>query len=191
MQLFEALQWWGQTPGFEVLNTIGSLLAALLLYTHPLAVVTGLSIDKEYKAQASTPLFKTATIAAVVVLLYGIYRVGSAYLNNTNAFLSLPDKLSGHLIWDFPSNYIVIVLLILGISAAFVLPVNKAVFVASAAYFLLPVALIIIFMKLASKNLNKSYLGSYWCWYVAAFSFLIYFGNGLLSKGRPSKLTGN
>jgi len=177
MQLFEALQWWGQNPGFENLNITGSFLGAILLYFHPLAIMIGLSQDKLYKISVNSPIFLLSIFASIGVLLYGIYRVVSAYKEKSYTFLSKPDRVSGHMVWESPDDYRSIMILISIIVSLYVLPVSPIIFFTWLLYFFLPIILINKFMKVSSENNLKNYTGSYWCWYVATFSFLFYFIN--------------
>lgn len=174
MQLFETFQWLGQDPEYAYLNVFGSISAALLLYLHPLAISLGLVLDSGYKDIIKNTTFKLLFAASVLMALYGLYKVISAYTNKTHKFLSKPDSISKHMVWDFPNDYTASIFLIMLMGILFIAPKYLAFFIASLAYYFLPIILIMSTMKVEDKNKLKNYSGSYWCWYVAFFSFLFY-----------------
>ena len=49
MQLFETIIWVGIEFNKPIINKIGTMLASLLLYFHPLALLIGFKYDKLYK----------------------------------------------------------------------------------------------------------------------------------------------
>ena len=171
MQLFETFMWWGQTRPW--LNELGSVFAALLLYIHLPVLVYGLTIDKAYRGTNPT-LIAVAGLIAGAIFLYGAYRVADTYINKTYSYLAHPDPVSGHLVWESPNDYRFITLLQLIFFTVFMLPIDPFLFGICLLYFLLPAFLIERFMKVSEDNKKKNYIGSYWCWYVAAFSFLFY-----------------
>lgn len=172
MQLFETFQWLGQTPKYEYLNIFGSVCAALLLYFHPLAVTVGMSLDSAYKTEIKTNTFVFLLSASIVVAFFGICRVAHAYLNKTHTFISKPDSISKHLIWEFPADYITTMVLLFFTASIFIAPKFLFLFIVLLVYYLLPILMIHLTIKIEDKNRLKNYAGSYWCWYVAVFSFL-------------------
>jgi len=172
MQLFETFQWLGQNPKYEYLNIIGSICAALLLYFHPLAVTVGLSIDSAYKTDIKTKPFVFLLGASIVMALFGIYRVANAYLNKTHTFISKPDSISKHLVWEFPDDYTSTMVITSLTIIIFIAPKFLFLFIILIVYYFLPILIIQLTIKIEDKNRLKNYAGSYWCWYVAAFSFL-------------------
>lgn len=180
MQLFETFQWLGQNPDYEYLNIFGSICAALLLYLHPLAVTTGMAVDTGYKNIIKTDTFKLLSGASIAMAVFGLYRVTSAYINKTNTFLSKPDSISKHMVWEFPDDYILSMLLIFITGYIFIAPKYLSLYIAVLIYYFLPIIIIQITTKVEDKNKLKNYVGSYWCWYVAIFSFLFLFRSDLV-----------
>ena len=175
MQLFETFQWLGQNPEYEYLNVFGSICAALLLYLHPLAFTVGMYIDSAYKNIINNDIFKLLFGASFAMAVFGLYRVTSAYINKTYTFISKPDSISKHMVWEFPEDYYASILLMLLIGFLFIAPKFLMLFIAGLIYYFLPILLILLTTKVEEKNRLKNYSGSYWCWYVAIFSILFYF----------------
>ena len=136
MQLFETFQWLGQTPKYEYLNVIGSICAALLLYLHPLAVTVGMSLDSVYKNDIKTNTFGFLLWASIFMAIFGVYRVAYAYINKTHSFISKPDSISKHLVWEFPADYITTMVLLLVTGVIFIAP--KFLFPVSYTHLTLP-----------------------------------------------------
>lgn len=183
MQLFEALMWLGQNPGAEDLNKIGSLGAAILLYTHPLAVMIGFSFDKVYKS-ISGSLFDVGIIISLLWFGFGLLRVGVGYVNQSYSFLAHPDAHTHNLIWDFPEDYITTMIIITIFAFVFIYPHSKLTTLLLAIYYGISIGIIYFTAnhKDIIKNKTLNHLGSYWCWYVAAFSFLFYFVNPIIQN---------
>jgi hypothetical protein len=175
MQLFETFQWLGQNPEYEYLNKFGSFFAALLLYLHPLAITVGLSVDSGYKNIINNGTFKLLFYASIAMAVFGLYRVTNAYINKTHTFLSKPDSISKHMVWEFPDDYYISILLILITGIIFIVPKYLWLFIVGLLYYFLPIIIILLTTEVEEKNKIKNYAGSYWCWYVAVFSFLFYF----------------
>jgi hypothetical protein len=180
MQLFETFIWLGQDKKYIDLNKIGSIFASALLYCHPLAFIIGMWYDKKYKAIKSGDPFKLFLIIGILWVVYGLYKIASAYKNKSYSFLSHPDPKSGHLVWEFPDNYRITMIIILCISLYFIIPFQIIFSLMLGLYFMLPILLLHLNMNVDDKNKLKNYRGSYWCWYVAIFSFLFYAVNPLL-----------
>ena len=178
MQLFETFQWLGQNPKYEYLNIFGSFCAALLLYFHPFAAMIGMSIESGYKSVTNTNIFKLLLTASVFMAIFGIYRVSNAYISKTHTFISKPDTISKHMVWEFPEDYFATMILMLITSVIFIAPRFLFLFVTLIIYYLLPILIIRLTINVDDeKNQLKNYAGSYWCWYVAMFSFLFLFFN--------------
>ncbi len=183
MQLFEFLIWLGIDTNKIYLNKIGSILASILLYLHPLAIIIGMSLDKAYKKYTNNPYYKILFLASVILVLFGIYNIifHMNKKNKTYKFLSYPDKISKHLVWDFPDHYHYVIVLSLLISI-FIFLENKLFWLVIFVYYFAPWVLIKLNMTVDKINKTKNYNGSYWCWYVAAFSFILYFMNSKLQN---------
>jgi len=180
MQLAETIIWLGQEKGLHDLNKIGSIGAAALLYSHPVGYMAGLWADKAYKGIGSTGLFQSLFAAAVAFFGFGLYRIGSAYTTGSTSLTSWPDSKTGHLVWDFPMNYGIEVLFIIVVSAIYMLPKSVLTFWILLLYFMIPFALSHSSGFLQWDGKWRPYGGSYWCWYVASFSFLLYGVNPIL-----------
>jgi hypothetical protein len=184
MQLFEALMWWGQNPEQKELNRVGSIAAAILLFTHPAAMLAGMSLDRGYRGVVGTGVFKGLAAAAAAFLGYGVWETVRDAQTGRKSFLSVPDPESGHLIWDFGGKYPIGLLLMILVGGLLIVPRYPKVFAALAAYFLIPAAVIRYGLKTsqqANDTSDRVYFGSYWCWWVAAFSGLFYLANPLLT----------
>ncbi len=177
MQLFEMFEWLGQDPEYQYLNKFGSICAALLLYIHPIAFVTGMSLDSAYSTIVSSTFFKCVGAMTIGFALFGFYRVATAYLEKTHSFLSVPHSSSKHMVWNYPADYSIAGISIILIAALFIAPRYPLFFIGIILYYLLPLLIIYITSDDKDKNIltNFSGAGSYWCWYVAIFSFLFYF----------------
>ena len=175
MQFFEFLIWLGIDRKLKYLNKIGSILAAILLYSHPLAIMIGMNYDKLYAKYKNNNFYNILFASSFIFVLFGIYNI-VFHINKKNKiynFLSYPDKINNHLVWDFPDHYSIVIIISLLISI-FILKENKKFWIAILLYYFLPAFLVYFTNKVSIKNKNKNYNGSYWCWYVAIFSFLLY-----------------
>ena len=162
------------------MNKIGSIFASALLYCHPLAFIIGMWYDKKYKAIKSSNPFNLFLIIGILWVVFGLYKIASAYKNKTYSFLSHPDIKTGHLVWEFPDNYLLTMLILFAISLYFIIPSQKIFSLLLGLYFMVPIILLKLNMQPDKQNKLKNYRGSYWCWYVAIFSFLFYTVNPLL-----------
>jgi hypothetical protein len=75
MQLFEFMIWMGQPC--HVLNTIGSILACLLLYSHVLFIAIGFRYDKGYKKTMDKKTKDFLLFIGLLVIVLGAYRMTS------------------------------------------------------------------------------------------------------------------
>jgi uncharacterized membrane protein SpoIIM required for sporulation len=182
MQFFETLIWLGQNKKYEDLNKIGSIGASALLYTHPLAFIVGMYYDKQYTNIILSQEFMLCLVGSILWFAFGIYQISVAYKTKTYSLTSYPDSKSNHLVWDFPDHY-KISLVFLGLIIAYFMFPNQKIFVLCLAlYFMIPVITLLLTMKVDDNNKTKNYAGSYWCWYVAVFSFMFYVVNPMISN---------
>jgi len=183
IQLFEAIIWLGIDINMKQLVVIGSTLACLLLYLHPLAIISGMYYDKAYEKYKNNIYYKLLFIISIMVAIFGLYNI-ITHMNKKNKiynFISYPDRINKHLVWDFPSHYPLILVVALLISI-FVFKENKIIWLSTILYYFLPAIYVVLTNTISKKNLTKNYNGSYWCWYVAIFSFLLYFLNPKIQK---------
>ena len=181
MQLFESLIWLGIDINMKQLVIIGSILACILLYLHPLALVSGMYYDKAYNKYKNDGYYKILVFISILILLFGIYNIIIHWKSKKYNFLSYPDKINKHLVWDFPSHYPLIIMISLLISV-YVFKENKLFWLCIIGYYFLPALFVIHTNKVSKTNKNKNYNGSYWCWYVAFFSFILYYLNPKLQQ---------
>ena len=185
MQFFEFLIWLGIDTNIKFLNIIGSILACLLLYMHPLAIMTGMYNDKLYTKYKNNFYFYTLFLISFIFVLFGIYNI-IFNINKKNKiynFVSYPDTISKHLVWDFPSHYFIVLIISLLISI-FIFMENKVFWLSVILYYFIPVIIIYYTINVNKINITKNYNGSYWCWYVAIFSFILYFLNPKIQKNK-------
>ena len=108
MQLFESIIWLGIDLNNKILNKIGSVLACLLLYLHPLAIIIGMKYDKLYKKYQDNIFYCILFIISILFAMYGVYKIIS---NRKYNFVSLPYYINKHLVWDFPDDYNIVILI--------------------------------------------------------------------------------
>ena len=184
MQLFEFFIWVGIDNKKEKINKIASIFASLLLYIHPLAICLGMKYDKLFKKYNKNFYYNVIFIISILFVLFGIINIiYELKANDEYKFISYPDKKNCHLVWDFPGHYPIVLIISLFLSI-FVFIENKIFWICGILYFLLPPIFIFFALKnnTVEKNKEKNYIGSYWCWYVAAFSFILYFLNPKIQK---------
>ena len=166
MQFIETIIWSGIDYNIFALNKIGTAMASLLLYLHPIAFLTGIYYDKFYKDIINQVLFKCFVVIAVIFLLIGVVRI---YLN-INKIRSIEGN---HLEWIIPSNYDLIVVFGLLITTMYIIQKNPTFGFIIILYYLIG--------AIVSYTLTKTkYFGSYWCWLVAIFSIVLYLINPYL-----------
>ncbi len=194
MQLFETFMWLGQSKKWQIINIIGSIFACILLYFHPLAIMIGIKLDRLYTDIIDTFKYKILFAISILFLLFGLYKtIYELFFTKKNIynFLSYPDKKTGHLIWTFHSKYNYVILLSIIITIFIILPMNKLIFIlVLIIYYFIPIIYIYIedgnnfgsMIKIITTELenNDKYNGSYWCWIVAFFSFIMYLANPYL-----------
>jgi len=194
MQLFETFMWLGQSKKWQILNIIGSVLACLLLYFHPLALMIGIKLDRLYQSIIETASYKILFALSGLFMLYGVYQIIYQLFFNKNHiynFVAYPDKKTGHLIWNFQSKYNYAILLAIIITIFIIAPLNKPIFILTLfIYYFIPILYIFIedgnnfnrAIKIITSNIenNDKYYGSYWCWVSAFFSFIMYLVNPYL-----------
>jgi len=181
MQLFETIIWVGIEYNKPIINKIGTILASLLLYFHPLIFLLGLKYDTFYKNIKKNSIYKIVFVIAILFILLGLFRNGISLFSkkSTNTLTSYLIPKYRHLVWDMPDNYNLIILFLIIVSFIFIFKKNKIFMILLLLYYTIPG----IYAYLTSPlNLNKNSAGSYWCWIVAFFSFLIYFINPIIQK---------
>jgi hypothetical protein len=181
MQLFETIIWIGIEYNKPIINKIGTILASLLLYFHPLIFLLGLKYDKFYKNITKNIIYKIGFVIALLFIIIGVFRnVMALFSKSPNYSLTsylLPKY--RHLVWDIPHNYNLIILFLIIASLIFIFNKNKIFLILLLLYYMIPA----LYSYLSSPlYLNKNTAGSYWCWIVAFFSFIIYFTNPILQK---------
>jgi hypothetical protein len=196
IQLFETFMWLGQSKKWQILNFIGSVLACLLLYFHPMALMIGCKLDRLYQSIIETASYKILFGLSFVFMLFGLYQViyQLFFISNktqTYTFLAYPDKKTGHLIWNIPSKYNYAILLSIIIIIFIIVPLNNIFFILTLLiYYLGPFLYILLeddnnlydIIKISSikYETNDKYYASYWCWISAFFSFIMYLVNPYL-----------
>ena len=169
MQLFEAIIWTGIDFKMPSLNYLGSFLASIVLFTHALGLVYGISIDKSYQENINTQKFKRMKMAALSIFIFGVvYIIYNIYQKNYPYSLVINDSLH----WNFGKYYIAVFLICVYISTI-IYKKNKHFWGVVIGYFTIPIIIMIYLGK---------YTNSYWCWYVAFFAFLLYLINPMLQK---------
>jgi len=183
IQLWEFLIWISIDLKLEWLNKIGSILCCLFLYLQPLALITGMHYDKSYTKYKKDYFYNMLFVASLTFVLFGIYNMISHLNKNKKKynFTSYPDDLNGHLAWDFQDHYyhgMIISFLI----SIYVFKQNKFFWLAGILYYIIPAIYMYLTTKVSIHNKDKNTGGSYWCWYVAMFSFILYFLNPSLQN---------
>ena len=179
MQLFETIIWIGIEYNKPIINKIGTILASLLLYFHPLIFLLGLKYDTFYKNITKKYIYKIFFVIAILFIIIGLFRNGTALFSKSPEY-SLTSYLLPkyrHLVWDMPDNYNLIIGFLIIVSLLFMFPKNKIFLIILLLYYIIP-ALYTYYS--IPNNTNKNIAGSYWCWIVAFCSFLIYFANPLI-----------
>ena len=172
MQLFETIIWLGIDYNNVTLKKIGAFLANLLLFFHPLAIMIGLKYDKLYKIN-----FKNNIFWIIALMIFVISALIALYILITkkNKFIPYKSGNSDHLVWNFPHyHYVIVVLFGLAIAYKYLYPKNKIFTILIVLFYIIPW----LYTTLLFKDITV--LGSYWCWIVAFFSFLIYVVNPLI-----------
>lgn len=174
MQLAETIVWIGLEYNKPNINMIGTILVCILLYLHPLGLILGIKYDKLYKNTIKTKLFKLFLIITIALFFIGIINI---VVNKTD-YLSYITEKSVHLVWKKPKyleiqyniGLVIVFLTIIG----FIYPKNKAFGIFLLLFLLITGA----YSFMVSPNgKNNSVFGSYWCWVVAIWAFLIYLVN--------------
>ncbi len=205
MQLFETFMWWGQKRDYSFINYIGSIMACMLLYLHPLSILLGMWYDVLYTTVIKSTEYLALFVASCGIFIYGILRTLSLvflYKSPEYKFISYPDKQTGHLIWDFPNNYNIVLAIALLITFFLIFPLNPVFALTLIAYYFIPVLLlrllysntykmsdVLLFitgnMREKDDVRQNAHFGSYWCWIVAFFSFFLYFLNPYMQIHLP------
>ena len=166
----------------QILNIIGSALASIILYFHPLAITLGMKYDKLYKKEVKSPLYKASMILGIIFFSYGIISTLYHVLKGDKwSFISVKDKVSDHLVWDFPDNYYIGLILII-LPLIIIMKKNYIFGIIILCYFLLPIIYFKLTMKSEQKHKFSMFRGSYWCWFAAIFSFILYPVNSYIQQ---------
>ena len=161
MQLFESLIWLGIDTNMKQFVITGSILACLLLYLHPSAISLGMYHDKAYQKYKQNNYYKLMVFISILILLFGIYNI-IIHLTKSNkeySFLSYPDKVNKHLVWDFPSHYPLIIVVALLISLI-ILKEDRIIWLSIIGYYFIPAIIVVLTNKVSPENINKNYNGS-------------------------------
>ena len=169
MQLFETIIWTGIDYNIPSLNTLGSIMGAIILFVHPLGLIYGMELDKAYQDERQTTYFKRMKLLAWGVLFFGI---GIVLFNVFNKNIPNSSVKDGSLIWNFEKYYGIALLLCIIISKM-IYKNNKVLWGVLMVYFFLPIIILLCY---------NTYSGSYWCWYVAFFAILLYLINPVLQN---------
>jgi len=129
-------------------------------------IILGINADPYYNKTDSN-LLRFGFLLAVGVILYGLYQMSVSKQFN---YISYPHPVNGHLIWDFPNIYTNVIYPVCIVIA--LLMIRPPIFL----------TFIMLFFALTAYRSvgNVESAGSYWCWLVASFSFIIYFANPYL-----------
>ena len=122
-------------------------------------------------------------VVSILFFLYGILRIIYEITIPVKkySFLSYPNTLTKHLIWNFPDDYEYVILIALFISIFMYLE-NPIFWISCLIYYFLPLLIVYITNKPDHNSINKNYNGSYWCWYVAIFAIILYQINPKIQK---------
>jgi hypothetical protein len=190
MQLFESLMWLGQKENLKILNYFGSYLASIFLHLHPILILLGFYLDKKtYPNIEKTLTFRIFLGLSVLLTLWGIY---SSMRTPKSLFITKPDNQCGHLQWRFPTHRHYLIPFVLVVASIILMARPLSFKTISISYFVIGAILSSIFVTcVVSYNSSKgvgTYInntlnaasisfGSYWCWFVAFFSFILFFVN--------------
>jgi hypothetical protein len=181
MQLFEAGMWWGIEDGrCTPINRVSTVLAGLSVYLHPMAIVMGLTLDKNYPGIMKNKIWKCAFLASLAVFAYGVYR----FLTEDYAYCTLPDKKTGHLYWDFPDSYSTVVLPVATL-IAFLFLKPRSFLIATVVFYFSLMVVTMVYLRQCQYGPPG---GSLWCWLVAFFAFIMYCLNPYLNAKPLSSL---
>lgn len=187
MQLFESLMWLGQNENLKQLNYIGSYLAGIFLHLHPLLLLLAFYLDKKtYPNIEKNKVYKAFVVVSVLLALWAIW------LNlktSKSLFYTKPSANCGNLDWKFPLRLYYVIPFVLMIMILVLLAKPFEFKVLSLSYFV--IALIISYFLVSCNSslrnglksvINASDIGfgSYWCWFSALFSFILFFVNPLV-----------
>lgn len=190
MQLFEAMMWLGQKQNLEILNYVGSYLASIFLYLHPILLLLGFYLDKKtYPNIEKTLIFKIFLTLSTLIVFWAIWM----NINTPKSlFITKPSSQCGHLNWKFPTKKKYIIPFVLVIAGLIIMGRPVEFKILSTSYFVIGAILSALLVTcMASKGGIGNYIqhvynssvvgfGSYWCWFVAFFSFLLFFINPLI-----------
>jgi len=182
MQLAETIIWVGIEYNKPIINKIGTVLATLLLYLHPLGLILGIRYDNFYNNIKNNIVYKV--FFGIGILLFVIGIINTLYQGlNKHKYLSYVTQQSPHLMWDIPKylepHYIIGLVFSIIVLCYVIFPKNKIFALLILAF----LSITCIYSIISSpKEIKYKIFKSYWCWIVAILSFLIYFTNPILQK---------
>jgi len=183
MQLIETIIWIGLEYNNININKLGTILVAVLLYLHPLGLILGINYDTFYSKVIKGKLYKIFFIITTLLFISGLIHIVYSVINKKNKFISHIKSSSSHIVWDKPKyleiQYNIGVLLVFLSIIVFVYPKNNPFGIFLLLYFIITG---IYSLTIASKEPTYSIFGSYWCWIVSIWAFLIYIINPLLQN---------
>mgnify|MGYP003682059745 CR=1 FL=1 len=183
MQLCETIIWVGLEYNKPIINKIGTVLAILLLYFHPLGLMLGIKYDNFYNNIKKKPLYKLFLGLAVFLFVLGVINIIYQGLVNKHNYISYVSPKSPHLIWKIPKyldkQYKYGVILFVIVLFSIMCPKNMVYSLFILAFFVLTA---IYSLNVGPKGLEFEIFRSYWCWLVAILAFLIYFVTPFFQK---------
>ena len=183
MQLIETIIWIGLDYNNKYINKLGTILVSVLLYLHPLGLILGINYDTFYRKVIKGNLYKIFFIITTLLFISGIIHIIYSVINKKTKFISHIKSTSSHIVWDKPKylyiQYNIGVLLVFLSIIIFVYPKNNPFGIFLLLYFIITG---IYSLTVSSKESTYSIFGSYWCWVVSIWAFLIYAINPLLQN---------
>jgi len=176
MQLCETIIWVGLEYNKPIINKIGTVLATLLLYFHPLGLLLGIKYDNFYNKVKKNIVYKICFGFAVLLFVLGVLNTIYQGLVNKHNYISYVSPKSQHLIWKIPKfldeqyKYGVVLLVIVLFTIMF--PKNMVYSLFLLVFF---GTTAIYSQNIGPKGIKFEIFRSYWCWLVAILAFLIYF----------------
>ena len=183
MQLCETIIWVGLEYNKPIINKIGTVLATLLLYFHPLGLMLGIKYDNFYNNIKKKPLYKLFLGFAVFLFVLGVLNIIYQGLVNNHNYISYVSSKSPHLIWKIPKyldeQYACGVIFLVIVLFSIMFPKNIVYSLFLLAFFGITA---IYSLHVGPKGLKFEIFRSYWCWLSAILAFLIYFVTPFFQK---------
>ena len=183
IQLAETIIWVGLEYNKPIINKIGTVLATLLLYFHPLGLLLGIKYDNFYNNIKKKTLYKLFLGLAVLLFVLGVLNTIYQGLVNNHNYISYVSSKSQHLIWKIPKyldeQYVCGVIFLVIVIFTIMFPKNIVYSLFLIAFFGITA---IYSLNIGPKGLEFEIFRTYWCWIVAILSFLIYFVTPFFQK---------